>query len=338
MTLEELKQKNAEAAAAEQEAQPDDVDVDEVQGETLETDDDSGAAEGSDEGGSSEEVHEWMQSDDQTSGKVPVKSHINLKRKLKGQIREKDSEIEQLRQEINQLKAPQPQAQAQPLQADSQRPAPMPKREDFYDKPDPDSAWQAALNDWVGKSVETRFQQQFQTHQQQQQRQQQSNQIDTALDQHYERAAQIVNEGLLSAEEYQSADSLVRQTVESISPGNGDSFIDALLARMGDGSEKVVVSLARNASNLNKFRQELQDDPTGISAAAFLGELRGKFAAASGRVSQTPRPGSKLKGDAAKDGGSDQRMYQAAHKAGNRQKAFDIKRAAKARGVDVKQW
>ncbi len=338
MTLEELKQKNAEAAAAEQAAQPEETVTEEVQDDPTEPEDDTGAGEDSEEEGKTEDVPEWMQSDSQRSekGQVPTSDLIALKKSLKRKVQDKDSEIEVLRQEINQLKgsstAPPPVAPATTGTAPK-----MPKLEDFYDKADPDAAYQSAMSSWVNTSVESRFNQHFQTQQQQQQQQQQQSQINSALDQHYERAAKIVTEGMLTADEYQSADTLIRQAVESVAPGNGDAFVDSLLGRMGEGSEKVVVSLARNQQNLNTFLQSLRDDPTGISAAAYLGELRGRFNGVK-RVSNTPRPGSKLKGDGVKDGGSDKRQYLAAHKSGNRQKAFDIKRAAKLRGVDVKQW
>lgn len=340
MTLEELKQQNAEAEAAEQAAQPDETDLDDVQADDEEPEDDTNSA-GDDDGEASDKAQadlEWMQSEEQASEKgqkVPVSSLLTIKKRLKGRLNEKEDEIEQLKREVQQLKG-KPAAQAQPLQAPVS--APMPKLEDFYDKPDPDAAYAAEVQSWISRGVENQLSQHFQTQQQQQQQQQQRVQIDTALDQHYDRAAQIVSDGLLTAEEYQGADALLRQTVEQVAPGNGDTFVDALLGRMGEGSEKVVVSLARNAQNLQKFRQSLQDDPSGISAAAYLGELRGKFSGAAARVSQAPRPGSKLKGEGAKSGSAAQRQYNAAHKAGNRQKAFDIKRAAKANGVDVKHW
>ena len=339
MTLEELKQKNAEDEAAGQEAQPAPAELDEVQADEADPDDDTPSA-GEDDGEEPEAqaVPEWMQSEEQASdkGQVPVKSHVAMKQKLKGRLHEKDGEIEQLRQEIQQLKAPTIPAVTAP--AITQPQSSMPKLEDFYDKPDPEAAYNASLQTWISQGVEQQLSQHFQTHQQSQQQQQQTRVINDAVDRHYDRAAKIVSEGLLTAEEYQGADSLIRQTVESVAPGNGDHFVDALLGRMGEGSEKVVVSLARNSQHLQTFRQSLLDDPTGITAAAYLGELKGKFSGATGKVSRTPRPGSSLKGDGGKDGGTAQRQYKTAHKSGHRQKAFDIKRAAKAKGVDVSQW
>ena len=339
MDLDELKRQNAEAAAEEQAAQPDDDVNAEVQADdddpNAEADSEGEAAEG--EESEAQDVPAWMASDDQTSeaGKVPVKSHIAVKQKLKGRLREKDSEIEQLRNEVQQLKG----SSAPPAVIPAGRSRPIPKLDDFYDKPDPDGAYQVALQSWIDDGVESKLQQRFQTHEQQQQQTHQNQQINQALDQHYDRAARIVSDGLLTADEYQNSETLVRQTVESIAPGNGDTFVDALLARMGDGSEKVIVSLARNAQNLQKFRQSLQDDPTGITAAAYLGELKGKFSGVAKRVSKTPRPGSQIKGNSGgKNGAAIERQYKAAHKARDRQKAFDLKMAAKKNGVDVSQW
>lgn len=337
-TLEQLKQQNAEAEAAEKVAQPSPAGDTEAQADS-EWHESPSEPDDSAEAPDAQDVPLWMQAEEQESaesGQMPVRSHIAVKQKLKGRLRNKDGEIEQLRSELNQLKSA-----AQPAPVVTPPPAPaqtaMPKAEDFYDAKDPDSAYQAALQRWMNQGVEERLNQHLQIHQQQQQRQQLDTRINQELERHYDRAAKIVSEGLLSADEYQDSESLIRQSVDHIAPGKGDSYVDSLLSRLGDGSEKVVVSLARNASHMAAFQQALRDDPTGISAASFLGELKGRFTGAS-RVSKTPRPGTRLNGDAPTTGGADQRQYKAAHKSGNRQKAFDIKRAAKARGVDTSKW
>ena len=337
MTLEELKRKNAEEAAAQQAAQPGEAAEPEALAEGTEPEPVGEDPEGAGEDPEVKEVPAWLAAGEQTpdGAQVPVKTHVAMKQKLKGRLSEQKSEIAQLREEVQQLKGT---GAPQQVQAPAQMGQPMPKADDFYDKPDPDGAYQAALQQWMDNRMEQRLQTQLQTQQQQQQVQNHQSRINTALDQHYDRAAQIVNEGLLTAEEYQTADTLLRQSVEAIAPGNGDTFTDALLGRIGEGSEKVVVSLSRNPSSMTAFQQALREDPTGISAATYLGELRGKFSSMQKRVSQTPRPGSPAKGDAPPDGGSDHRQYKAAHKSGARQKAFDIKRAAKKRGVDVSKW
>ena len=340
MTLDELKQKNRAEEEALQAAQPVETTDETLQPEAEDLGDTGSATGDTGEETDGQAVPEWMQTGDQTpgDGNVPVKTHVAMKHKLKGQLQEKDGKLEQLEQEIQNLKAGQtagaPVAQPQP----PSQLAPMPKAEDFYDQADPDAAHAAAMQRWIDRGVEQRLQTHLNTHQQTQAQKQQQEQVSQALDQHYQRAANIVSEGLLTAEEYQGFDRYLRQTVESVAPGNGDSFVDTLLGRMGEGSEKVVVSLARNPAHMARFQQSLRDDPTGLSAATFLGELRGKFIGAGTRVSQTPRPGTSLQGDGGKEGGSDQRQYKAAHKSGNRQKAFDIKWAAKARGIDVSKW
>ena len=337
MTLEELKLKNAEEETAEQAAQPEEAEEPEAQPEEPGEDPEGEQLEGGEEGEEGTEVPEWLATGNQKpvkGAKVPVKSYVDMRQELKGRIREQNGELEQLKQEIQQLKA----GTQQPPAITPQAERPIPKADDFYDKPDPDAAYNTALQSWMDERLERKLQAQIQQQQQNQQAQQQQRQISAALDQHYDRAAQIVNDGLLTADEYQSAETLLRQSVESVAPGSGDVYVDAMLGSMGEGSEKVVVSLARNPTNLVALRQALQEDPTGIKAAALMGELKGRFSGASKRVSKTPKPGAQLQGQGAGSGGAEKRQYLAAHKAKNRQKAFDIKRAAKARGVDVSKW
>ena len=337
MTLDELKQQNRAAEAAGQDAQPVPDDETALQPDDQIPFEDTSAGEEEGDEPEGKAVPEWMQTGEQRpdGGKVPVGAHVAMRRELKGQLSERNSEIEQLRQEVQNLKTGQATVAPPPVATNA---APMPKAEDFYDQADPDAAYAGAMQRWIDKGVEQRLQAQLTNYQQQQTQQQQDTQLSQALDQHYDRAAQIVTEGLLTAEEYQNSDRYLRQSVESIAPGNGDAFVDALLGRLGEGSEKVVVSLARNPTYMARFQQSLKDDPSGIAAAGFLGELRGKFNGAGIRVSQAPRPGTQLQGDVSANGTSARRQYKAAHKSGNRQKAFDIYSAAKRKGVDVSDW
>ncbi len=334
MTLEELKQKNAQAEFEQQAAQPVKPEDAELQAKSAEP----VGGDPDDTGEEAQDVPLWMQADEQESAsdQMPVKSHIAVKQKLKGRLNQKDSELDELRQEIQKIKAV-AQPVASPLQETIPAQTAMPKSEDFYDSKDPDAAYQAAMQNWVSKGVEDKLNAHLQTQQQQQHRQQLDSRISQELDRHYDRAAKIVGEGMLTVDEYRDSEAYLRQSVDQVSPGNGDAYVDSLLGRMGDGSEKVVISLARNTANMTAFQQALRDDPTGISAAAYLGELKGRFTGAT-RVSKTPKPGSPLNGDASTEGGADARRYKAAHKSGNRQEAFNIKRAAKGRGVDVSKW
>ncbi len=334
ITLEQLKQQNATEEESDQAAQPEQEQSTEAlaNSEANEPDDD-----GLSEVPEAEEVPLWMQADDQESagsGQMPVRSHIAVRQKLKDKLRTKGTEIEQLRTEVNQLKSAAQPAPSEPVPAQTA----MPKADDFYDDKDPDAAYQTAMQTWVANSVESKLNQHLQTHQHQQQRQQIDSRVTQELERHYDRAAAIVSDGLLTAEEYQDSEALIRQAVDQVAPGNGDNYVDSLISRLGEGSEKVVVSLARNANNLAAFQRALREDPTGIAAASYLGELKGKFTGGGRSSSRTPKPGTRLSGDAPSTGGADLRQYNAAHKSGDRQKAFNVKRAARARGVDVSKW
>ena len=340
MTLDELKQQNREAEAQQEQLQAEPEDDGHVAEPETAGDDHP------EEGEQQKQVPDWMLSDDQASHteaeksdqSVPVQTLISVRRKLKGRVSERDGEIERLRSEIETLKAGTPR---QAPVTDTPAPAapPRPRRDDFYSAADPDAAYEAALEQWHDKRLDQRLNHIQQSHQQQQQQSQQQQSMQRALDQHVDRAAAIIAEGHLSAEEWTDADDYVRRSVDSVRPGEGDIVVDNFISRLGKGSEKVMIALSRNQTFMEEFRQNLRDDPTGLSAMSYLGSLKARFevAAKSPRSSRAPKPGTQLQGDS-KTGGSEQRAYNAAHKAGDRQKAINIKMAAKRRGVDTSTW
>ena len=220
-----------------------------------------------------------------------------------------------------------------------QAPPPRPKRDDFLSATDPDAAYDAAMEQWHDSRLDQKIDQyrQQQSHQQQQSTQQQSTQ--RALDQHVDRAAAVIAEGHLTADEWNDADDYVRRSVDAVMPGQGDDVVNQFISRLGKGSEKVMIALSRNQSYMDDFRQSLRDDSTGLSAMGYLGSLKSRFEGGAGsRTSRAPRPGTQIQGDSKPAGGADLRAYKSAHKQGNRQKAFDIKMDAKKRGVDVSTW
>ncbi len=327
-TLEELKRENAEEQANQQNAQA-------VGGQETEALLNNEAVTESQETGDEEEqeVPAWLAADEQTSAEVPVRTHVGMKQKLKGRLREKDDELATLRQEIESLKT----SGIRQENASAAAPSKVPRPEDFYDRSDPDLAYETALQNWMDSQMEQKLQTSIQSYEKTAVQRQQTTRVSDALDEHYNRAAHLVSDGLVTAEDYQAADTLLRQSVDAVAPGSGDVFVDSLLSRLGDGSEKVVMSMSRNPAHLAKFQQSLRDDPTGISAAAFLGELRGRFS--SGKtVSRAPRPGTPLAGGQGGSASAEKKRYAAAHKAGNRQQAFSIRRAAAKRGIDVSTW
>ena len=338
ITLEELKRQNAEKEAAEQVAQPDEVVEEEVQDEETEVEEiDSADDDESTEESESQEVPAWMKSEEQTSqdgDQVPVKTHVAMKHKLKARAKEAENELEELRRQVEQLRStPASGVQPPPVTA----PISRPKLVDFdYD----DDKYNEALDDWIESKMTEKLSS-FQTkNRETEQQTQQQQRLESSVNQHYERAAKLVEDGLLTAEEYHDSDSMVRRRLDTVTSGNGDTVTDTLLSVLGEGSEKVIVALSRNPSYMMELERELNDDKTGSKALVYLGSLKNQFNSTNNRVSRTPRPAKKIKGDASTSSSEKgaKKAYLAAHKKGDRQAAFDIKRKAKQDGLNVREW
>ena len=338
MTLEQLKAENTSEVEAPEALTPEleVVETEEVaEVVEVETEEAGELAEGET---TNEPVEAWMQTEGETSEGEQQKgpSFKGLKQKLKGKIADRDDEIANLRSEIDALKSgtvqtQQPTAKAQPM--------PRPKREDYdFDDDRFDEAtdlWHDARQDARQDAREQKTNQATAT---------KSNQstIAKAVDQHYENAAALVADGKVTEEAYRGADLAVRSAIESVMPNQGDTVSDFLISRLngaGEGSDKVWFHLGRNPEALSVLRTKLANDPMGIDAAMYLGDLRRKVTASPAkRVSQAPAPGSKLKGDATQSTSASalQKKY---NKAGNDVQArINIKREAKAAGINTKLW
>jgi len=161
---------------------------------------------------------------------------------------------------------------------------------------------------------------------------------DIAVDQHYTEAVKLSEEVGISAEAYHAADLNVREMIDSLYPGSGDVITDAFIASLGKGSAKVFYSLGINAERREKFKTLLQDDTSGIAAGMYLGGLK-KDLTATKRKSTAPAPADDIKaeGKIIKPEQA-QKNYDAAHKKGDFNLAYNIKADAKEAGVDTKQW
>lgn len=274
-----------------------------------------------------EEVEEWLKD---TSQAVPLAKHVELKHKLKARISEKDTELAQLRAEVEALKSGsvQPQAAPQSLK--------MPKLSDFDFDEDKHAEAMAQYFAQVAQS-------QFSGQAQQQKQQQAQAQLQQGVDAHYERAAELVSSGKIDATKYEQADRRVRVELGNLfgSPEQGDTIADTMLAKLGAGSEKVMVHLGVNPTALNELKTRLNNDPSGLDAMIYLGELKAKFNAQTNKLSKAPKPDTPLNGDVSVGSLSASALakgYQEAHKKGDTQKAFELKRAAKAKGVNTSNW
>ena len=187
-TLDELKAENAAIEAAKAQApqasaeddQSDAVEVGELNDQDAEPDEDGENTEA--------EAESWMNGDSQESQSAERKFTDSdvaaAKKKMRAKLeREHQSEVERLQAE---LEAERQKHVLQPAQV-GQRPT----REQFFDKDDPDEAYAEALVDWKLKAQAAQQSAQQQQYEQQRQALEQRRQIETSVDQHYERAAQL---------------------------------------------------------------------------------------------------------------------------------------------------
>ena len=324
-TLDELKAENAAEAE-----QPVAVDEQlEVEQPEVEADASEPEAEQTDEGQAESDAEEWLQ--ESSDKAVPLAKHVAVKHKLRGQIEEKDSVIEQMKAEIEALK------QHKPAATQSNELPKPPKLSDFDFDEDRHAEAMLAYTD---KLLEHKLSKTLGSQQQQQEQERQAQRLTEQVESHYERAAKLVEAGVITVEKYQAADRRVRQELDSVT-GAGDLVADNIIARLGEGSEKVIAHLGVNQAAMQALKMKLTEDPTGLSAAVYLGQLNAKFSAPANKLSKAPNPDSGLRGD---KGGvtttsSDiLKKYQSAHKSGDIAKAVELKLKAKASGINTSNW
>lgn len=288
------------------------------------------------------EIESWMQTDEATSdesGFVP--NHEAAKRRkqakaLRSQLGEKDDEIEQLKRQVEQLStgqvAPQPQAETLP---------PRPTREQFdFD----DDAYDKAVDEWNDKKLDMKLNSFNQSNEQKQQEEAQKQQlqeaqakVNKAVDSHYERAGELVSSGKVEFEKYQQADQNVRMAMDKVFQGQGDALTDQLISKLGEGSEKILFSLGVNNAKLAELQSRMINDPSGIEAAIYLGELKTQLKAPEKRRSQARKPAKHPDGDV-QTSDSHSKLQKQYNKMNDIQERISFKRKAKADGVDVSNW
>jgi hypothetical protein len=341
MTLEQLKAENTEEVEVTDDLSPE-VEVAEVEAvaEVTEAETNEAGEPVLDET-DGELVEAWMQTEGQTSDDAQKKgpSFKGLKQKLRAKanadLEVKDGEIANLKAQLESLQGGQAQTQ-QPNRA-AQLP-PRPKRDDFGIN---DEAYDVAVDKWNDAKFDLKLNGHTQSAQQAQARSAQAQELANSVDQHYESAAKLVAEGKVTEDEYRNADQIVRGTINQVMQGNGDTVSDLLISQLnsaGDGGAKVWFHLGRNDEARETLRNKLAKDPNGLSAMLYLGGLQAKLTAEPAkRVSQAPKPGSRIKGDAKAN--SDSALLKKYKKAeGDVQARINFKREAKSQGIDTKSW
>lgn len=329
MSLEELKAQNTADEAETVEVETEAAEEAEAE-ETQEQEEvESGeVSEGDAEAGEGEtEVEAWQLEDEQASEggekRFTDSDVAAAKRKLKARIEKRDDEIAQLKAELEKLKSgrvEQPTAERKP----------MPKLEDYdYDE----SKYQAAMESWMLAQIDNvaKSRQSTETKSKAQQ------QLEQSVESHYERAAKLTAEHGIDETVYRGADLAVRQVVESVFEGAGDVITDSLIARMGEGSEKVMYALGRSSEKRERLKAKLLEDPNGIAASIYLGELKAEITKPVKRVTNAPKPAKRATGGTGGGSGEDalRRKYQ---KESDMQVRFNLRREAKAKGFDVSKW
>lgn len=368
-TLAELKQANEQAEkakAAEAESQDTEdpelevqdpteteLDADAEQPEPPAADLDDGEVS---EGGEAE-LEPWQLSGDEapsegTSKTVPVEALIGTRRKLRGQLKESESEIDQLKKQIEALKAGgqqqlQQPAEQQPASQTRQMPGmpARPQKEDYYSHADPEAAFQDDLTKWHIANMLAEQQVNSQKARQQQIQQEALQQVEDDINQHYQGAAKLVQKAKIAEETYQAADRTVRSAFEAVRPQEGDLIVDQLISMVRqsgvEGTEMLFYNLGVNPARLQKLVSLVQRDNSGALATAYLGNLAAQITTKRQHGSSAPKPAKRIS-----DGGSVgsasarklKKQYDEAHKKGDVQQALNAKKAARAAGVDVSIW
>ena len=338
LTLEELKAQNA---ADDKKKADDEAALKLKQKSEAEAEDDledenlNSAKTDSDDDDLDEDGDEWMRSDEQRSGsnaKFTDSDVANVRRKLKGKLQKEKDEKDVLAEENAALKAQLAGNSGGNTNQRPSAPVKMPMLSEFgYREAD----YQAAMRKWVQQEAAATHQNIAKETSQTEAQRRAYEQSQKSLDDHYARAGKLVEKANIEPEVYQKADTAVRNAVESVLPNGGDTITDGLIARLGEGSEKVIFFIGRNSAKQVELIESLRNDPSGISAAIMLGQLKTKLSTQN-RDSGAPSPGSKVNGDGS--GGVNVNKLKRKYESGDVQTRINIKRQAKKDGVDVSGW
>ena len=277
------------------------------------------------------ETEAWMQEDDESSidsdKKFTDHDIANAKKKLKAKVGSQVEEIDSLKAEIERLSAGTAPAQQQTPTA-----KPMPK---FADYDFDEDSYAEAMAEWQDNSLNAKLEARSQKQAQSQAQTQHTQEIETAVNSHYQRAAKLAKESNIEPELYQASDLAVRTAIESVAQGQGDQLTDTIIATLGDGSEKVMYYLGRNKVALEKVKAlGLTNTP---ALMVFLGELKAKVSAPKNKVSRAPTPANRITGDA-NESSTETGFKKKYSKAKSVQEKLDIKFAAKAQKIDTRNW
>lgn len=227
----------------------------------LEDDDSAVVADDSDEGAL------VLQGDEQphhTKVEVPKQVLSDLRRtrrEAREQAEEKDSELQQLRHELAELR---------------RTVTPKPKYADFRS----DEDYEAALIKYHQQVATEKESSAPVTQRPNQPERAEAPDYSDAVNAHIDRVEKLG----VPAAQYRQADSVVRGAF-------GDLVTDALIASVGEGSEIALLAMGSRPAELQKVQRLLQEDPTGLKTVAYLGRLSARASFKSKKtISDAPAP------------------------------------------------
>jgi small-conductance mechanosensitive channel len=328
-SLEELKSQNAaEEAAKSQQTEAEEIDAE--HSEDLDVDPPEQT-----EGDDTEEPEEdWLKEDGADEEKkqsdlVPAAVIAQTRRKLRGQISEKDVEIQRLKSELDQIKANPAATSAQDLELEV-----AVESWEYEGDPATYGRYKAELDARNARKI---MQAESARAQQAQQIEQQQREIAEQFNQHYDRVEALVASGKITVEKYKAAEANVVEKLDQMT-GAGEAVMKKFVASIGAGSEKVITHLGTNGAAQQRLEQELKRDPSGIAAAIYLGGLREKFNSAPVNKPKTaPTPDVPLTGKAPVTS-SHYKAYEKAVAKDDPTAMLEAKRAARAAGIDTSKW
>lgn len=329
-SLEELKAQNAAEEAAM--AQPEVEEIEAIESEDdLEVDPPEPT-----EGDETEEpTEDWLKEDGTEEGKpkkqselVPAAVLAETRRKLRGEVSEKDAEIQRLKSELDQVKA-------SPAATSAQYKPVIPV--EFHDFEGGWDEYQAYVADVHATNALKLIEARENQNKQAKVVEQEQREIAEQFNQHYDRVEALVASGKITVEKYKKAELKVVEKLDQMT-GAGEAVMKKFVASIGAGSEKVITHLGTNGAAQQRLEKELKRDPSGIAAAIYLGGLREKFNSTPVNKPKTaPTPDVPLTGKAPVTS-SHYKAYENAVAKDDPTAMLEAKRAARGAGIDTSKW
>lgn len=283
---------------------------------------------------------DWMKGDeeeetDQTEKQEDTFSSSDVakvRRKFKGRLKVEKDENEKLREEKAALERQVQELAKKPSATVTNEP----KREQYKS----DVEYQKALTVYLLDEREQRQQSEQAVVQHRRQMEQTQQVISQNVEAHYTRRAELAKKSGITDEAMGAAEKNFRQAIDDVRPGLGDTVVDGLIHILGKGSEMVIHKLGVSRAARDKAMQLLKDDPTGSFLIAYAAEMKASLSAPMKRESSAPEPPQRIQGDKSNTSSASRlkKEYDAAEKSGDTQKVWNIRKEARAKGVDVSNW